>query len=355
MYSNKQVIFDAERMRYPNTGLYFYCLHLGNELLKIANEYNKNTFFKIYADKDNHVFDYNPLYLNFNSFHKFALPNLPTGTIWHCNFQLTNYIPSRNSVKKVVTVHDLNFLREKKGDKQTKYLKKLQRNIDCADVLVCISEFVKKEVIQHCNVQGKRVEVIYNGNNINDTVVAKPLERDGLDLSKPFLFAIGVVLPKKNFLVLVHLLVHNNLNLVISGVLTDDNYKQEIIALATKLGVQDRVFLTGPVSESEKYYLLQNCHVFCFPSLTEGFGLPVVEAMHFGCDILLSTHTSLPEVGGDVVRYFDSFDPSYLEDLSRDIASWDISGEEKNQVKERSKLFSWETAAKAYWQIYNSL
>lgn len=350
-----QIIFDAERMRYPNTGLFHYCLHLGDKLVNIAHEEAHNAMLKIYCSKDSQVFDNHASYLRFCPLQKFIFPSLAAGTIWHSNFQLTNYMPTSRKIKKVITVHDLNFLREKEAHVQSKYLDKLQRNVYRCDVIVCISEFVKKELLSHCDVKSKRIEVIYNGNNIKSNISAVPLQREGLDLTKPFLFSVGVIVPKKNFLVLVYLLVHNDFNLVLSGLLDDKNYQNEIISLATKLGVQDRVFLTGIITEGEKYYLLKNCHTFCFPSITEGFGLPVVEAMHFGCDILLSTHTCLPEIGGDVVRYFDSFEATYLQELGKEMPSWQHSTVQKGKVKERSKLFSWSTAARAYWNIYTSL
>lgn len=354
MTSKAQVIYDAERMRYPNTGLYHYNLHLGNSLTEIGiNE--KDISIKFYSSKLHQVFNNSPSYLDFNALHRYFLPVFSPKVIWHCNYQLSNYIPSSKRIKKVITIHDLNFLREKEADKHAKYLKNLQRNLDKCDVIVCISEFVKKELLAFCDVKSKPIEVIYNGNNINSLSLGKPLHMQGLDLSKPFLFSIGVVLPKKNFLVLVNLLVHNDLNLVISGELSDMRYQKEILDLATQLGVRHRVFLTGPISEEEKYYLFQNCHTFCFPSITEGFGLPVVEAMHFGCNILLSPHTSLPEIGGDVVRYFDSFDAKYLEELGKEIPSWELTEQQTDNVKLRSQLFTWKNAAIAYWRIYLGL
>src|SRR5690606_9157768 len=66
------------------------------------------------------------------------------------------------------------------------------------------------------------------------------------------------------------------------------------------------------IDEAQKAWAYANCAGFLFPSLTEGFGLPPIEAMHFGKPVFLARRTSLPEVGGDVAEYFDDFEPAAM-------------------------------------------
>ncbi len=116
---------------------------------------------------------------------------------------------------------------------------------------------------------------------------------------------------KKNFHVLPALLVGNDHELIISGVETP--YKSKIMEEAEKFGVTDRVKITGTISEEDKAWYYKNCTAFVFPSIAEGFGLPVIEAMHFGKPVFLSTHTSLPEIGGDAAFYFPTFEPADMQ------------------------------------------
>ncbi len=92
-------------------------------------------------------------------------------------------------------------------------------------------------------------------------------------------------------------------------------YAQEILRLARAEGVAERVLLPGNVTDAEKYWLLANAEAFVFPSLAEGFGLPVVEAMSLGKPVFLSTRTSLPETGGPEAFYWPDFDPRAMAEV----------------------------------------
>ncbi|WP_437922303.1 glycosyltransferase family 4 protein [Sphingobacterium sp. LRF_L2] len=348
------IYFDAERIKYKNVGLFHFCKNLGNSLIKESLQ-DLSINFTLYVPVDGRIFDNNPSYAFVKGYHKFFHLFRKKPKVWHATQQLTQYMPSAKGIKKILTVHDLNFLREKSELKQEKYLRRLSANVEKSDVVVCISEFVKKELASYCNLDGKEVQVIYNGNTVSDTIKPEKIEISNFDDKKRLIYTVGAILPKKNFHSLLYLLVNNDANLVISGEIFDKSYHAEIIALAKKLNVEHRVFFTGPVSEAQKYYFLQTCNLFCFPSLTEGFGLPVVEAMHFGANILLSPYTSLPEIGGDVVRYFDSFDTEYLIQLGAESSLFEIDDKQREQVQFRSKKFSWDKAAQSYWAIYKKL
>src|SRR5690606_37805666 len=90
-------------------------------------------------------------------------------------------------------------------------------------------------------------------------------------------------------------------------------YGYEISKYITENSLQDKVILTGKVSDEAKQYYLENCTAFLFPSIREGFGLPPIEAMKFDKPVFLSNLTSLPEIGGDAAFYWDNFDPYYMK------------------------------------------
>jgi glycosyltransferase involved in cell wall biosynthesis len=249
----------------------------------------------------------------------------------------------------------VNFLHEtgRSIKKQQRDLEKLQKKIDRADYVVAISLFVANDIKKHFSIAADKLKVIYNGCNINEQ---QQLQQPSMPIATPFLFTIGTIVEKKNFHVLPALLVGNNLMLVIAGVAIKNDYLQQIKEEAEKLGVAERLVFTGAISDGEKYWYYQHCRAFVFPSLMEGFGLPVVEAMAFGKPIFLSNLTSLPEIGGDVVNYFNSFDgPSMQEVLNIGLKNYDADESLQQKIKERSKLFSWQASAKAYIETYSQV
>ena len=121
------------------------------------------------------------------------------------------------------------------------------------------------------------------------------------------------------------------------------------------MGVSDRLHLLCPVSEGEKAWYLSNCLAFVHPSLAEGFGAPVVEAMKFGKPVFLSDKTALPEIGGDAAIYFSSFEPEYMQRVFREgMTLYTVNGIEQ-KAKERAKTFDWEESAVKYLEVYRSL
>ncbi|GAA4137564.1 glycosyltransferase family 1 protein [Sphingobacterium kyonggiense] len=348
-----RVVFETERMKYSHTGLYYYCLNLGNALLNSAPLDMQLSFY--HNERAELVFGDDKNYIKQKSIDKFLKLSWKGFDLYHANYQLSPYLPKKGKTKVVLTIHDLNFIAEGKTPaKIKKYLGKVQANIDRAVAVVAISNFVKEDVEKHCKLGNKKIEVIYNGSNIDPEKIKLASPESPID--GPFLFSIGTIAAKKNFHVLPFLLVNNNYKLVISGIIQEEDYYQKIKAIAKSLGLEDRVILTGPVSEEEKYSYLKHCSLFVFPSLAEGFGLPVIEAMSFGKKVLLSTYTSLPEIGGKEAFYLESMDANYLQDFATNKLEMIIQGEDRSdEIKAWAGQFSWETAAKAYWDLYQSI
>lgn len=344
------VIFDCEKMKCPNTGLYRFCESLGNSLMeKIRTEPDMTLAF--YTPKSvAGAFGDTERYYIYRSLHKYFFPFRPVkNTVWHSTQQFPKAIPYR--IPLVLTVHDLNFLYEENMDTHGRWLGKLQKNIDRAERIVAISEFTKAEILRHLKTDGKHIDVIYNG----CTVYYGKSETPDYVPERPFLFTVGTILRKKNFHVLPCLLDGNDMELVISGLRYP--YENEIMEAAKWWKVADRVHITGPVSEAEKDWYMRNCRAFVFPSLAEGFGLPVIEAMTYGKPVFLSRRTSLPEIGGDKAFYFnDEFDPDGMKkEFYEGIALYDSGAVSKEDIIAHAKRFSWDNAAGQYVQIYKSL
>lgn len=349
---NSKILIDVERMRYPNTGLYNFCKYLGNEILKQNKSFDISLFMPhnekdSFKDLDNHV--------NRRAWHKFFMPFQHNYNLWHTTFQNTKFFPNSFKGKIAYTIHDLNFLHEKASDqKRQSYLNSIANKIARADKVITISNYVKNEVLEYIDVDPNKIKVIYNGCNLLNAsyVVTEPKHVP----CKPFIYSIGNLCDKKNFHVLAGMLLGNDFELVISGIITDNGYVDKIKNYARKLGVEDRIILTGVVSNEEKHWYLSNCLAFGFTSIAEGFGLPVIEAMYFGKPVFLSTKTSLPEVGGDLAYYFDNFDPNDMsKKTNKGLDDFYNNPNKAISTKEHAKKFSWNYAAEEYLDLYQSL
>ncbi len=350
----KKIVLDCERMKYPNTGLYHYCLNLANALQNNLNNENEELLLYV-RERVNYNFSNKFSFLNQHSLHKFFLPFKKKYSVWHCTYQGSNYFPFTKKMPVVLTIHDLNFLYDdtKTEKKKAKYLNQLATKIAAANYIVAISQFVLKDIQQHFSLKNKPYKVIYNG--CNTALYSESVMQIGHQINTPFIYTIGTIVDKKNFHTLPCLLQNNNLLLIISGVTQSENYKNKIIDEAKKWGVEHRVIFTGVVNESEKNWYMQHCECFVFPSLAEGFGLPVIEAMHFGKPVLLSTLTSLPEIGGDEAYYFNDFNPTNMQlTLKKSLEHYKTTNPSE-KIKARAAIFDWNNTAKQYLEVYRSL
>jgi glycosyltransferase involved in cell wall biosynthesis len=342
------IVFDCERTKYPYTGLFEYCVQLGKALQTCITPEDKISY---YVPKQYENYLGKQEYVILKKLHKLFPPRMACTSIWHTTYQLSGYMQHSRKIKRVLTIHDLNFLYEKTESKIGKYLKLVQRNIDEADHIIAISEFAKNDILNHLKTGNKPVSVIYNGCNVltfpdYNTPIYHP--------AKPFMFSIGTVLPKKNFHVLPCLLKNNDYELIIAGK-GSDSYIGKIIEEAKKHNVENRVKLIGAVNAEDKYWYLKNCSAFLFPSLAEGFGIPPIEAMHFGKPVFLSTKTSLPEIGGQYAYYFDNFDPENMRKVFETGMNHYSQTNPASSIIQHANQFNWEESAKQYWEVYKSV
>jgi glycosyltransferase involved in cell wall biosynthesis len=332
-------------MKYPYTGLFEYCLQLGKALQTCITPDDRIAYY-IPKQYEN-CFGSDAQYGIYSDIHKIFPLKVRQADIWQANLK-PYLVKGTRKMKRIITVHDLNFLYEKPPQKTGKYIKLFQRNVDRADAIVTISEYAKADIVNHLKLNGKPIFVIYNG--------CKVAEYPGYDSpaycpAAPFLFSMGTVLPKKNFHVLPCLLKYNDYELIIAGKENSD-YIKRILEEAKKHDVENRVKLIGPVSAEDKYWYLKNCEAFLFPSIAEGFGIPPIEAMHFGKPVFLSTKTSLPEIGGQYAYYFDDFDVENMRSIfDTGMNHWSQTNPE-SLIMQHARRFDWEKSAKEYINVY---
>ena len=336
---------DMEKLKTPNSGLGQFCAHIGKAIEATAEEE-----IGVYVDEEHLTFFETKNTVLWKRSHQYFGVSVKAD-LWHCMHQEAKYFPKDNATKILLTIHDLNFLEKYTGAKKERKLKNLQKLVNKASGIAYISEFTKKIAEQNLELTNVLQKVIYNGVSVSN---ANPIKPEFVDDSKAFLFSIGIIGEKKNFHVLIEAMKNlPDLNLYLCGN-ASSKYADKIRTLIKKHNLEKRIFLTGEISEAEKNWMYQNCKAFVFPSLNEGFGLPVVEAMHFGKPVILSKLTSLPEIGGDEATYLDNFLPEEIANKI-EISITNHTPERQKLLKERASFFSWQKAGEQYLEIYSDL
>lgn len=219
--------------------------------------------------------------------------------------------------------------------------------------IITISEFSKHDIVQFAGVSPDKISVTYPAADpISEP--AKPLK----DLvGEPFIMYLGRPLPHKNLRRLIDAFAllkatKPQLKLVLAG--KKDVHYQQIEQEIIVKNIEGIVF-TDFVSEGELKWLYENCRAYVFPSLSEGFGLPGLEAMVHGAPVVSSNATCLPEVYGNAAHYFDPTDIQAMADATNEVLTdKDLRNNliEKGHIQ--AKKYSWHHMAKQTLRIYES-
>lgn len=359
------VAIEMDRLKDIHCGLGQVCLHLGRALIAMPPTDLSLQYLtypgdeKWFEQSESGALSQAKMPVKFSGLKKIyrGLPWMgPRTQLWHALHQDTRYLPPKKNIPFLLTINDLNFLRE--GDQSSQRInrrkKQLQRLIDRSQYLSCISEFTASEVRQHFNLGPRALQVVYLGTHLPEFLSPPP--RPAFLPPAPYLFSVGTVLPKKNFHVIVPMLAEmRDLHWVCAGSLFGD-YGQTILDLAKDFGVEARVHLTGKISEEQKYQALFYCQGLVHPSLAEGFGIPPLEAMNFGRPVFLSQECSLPEIGGKHAYYFSDFDGKNMAKVVSEGLNESLNNSHLAQLRrDHAKQFSWANTASAYLRIYRQL
>ncbi len=347
------VLVDLHRIgKNPYNGLYTYCYQLGKSLLRVNHD-DLKLFYYLPQSKFG-LFDGEVNYVNQRSIDKFYRFNTYKYDIWHAATTLSWYKPFNQKTKFIFTIHDLNFLIETPENVKinNRYLRLIQERVNRANHIIAISETALKQARQYLTMENKPISIIYPGCALINEL---PMEQQPSVLpATPFLFTIGLFQRRKNFHVLMPVLKKTGYSLVMAG-LDNFEYKNVILEEARKWDVMDKLIITGPITENEKIWYYRHCDAFLFPSLAEGFGSPVVEAMYFGKPVFLSCQGSLPEIGADAAYYFHSFEPEQMiDDFVSGMNEYKKTNPQK-KIKERAMLFNYDTAARTIINIYRDI
>ena len=277
---------------------------------------------------------------------------MPKFDLWHSIHQKSRFQPIRY-ISKLLTIHDLNFVYEKKGKKINKYMRNILKEIYQADKITAISQYTKNDILRLIH-NGLDIDVIYNGVEklyAKDEVVPQYL----VDFTKPFLFSIGEIKPKKNFHVLLDAMkLMPEYNFFLAG--KDDTPYAETIKQRIADENIKNVFLTGIISQGEKIWFYNHCYAFVFPSLFEGFGLPIIEALFFKKPVISSQETSLKEIGNDAVFFLDNFTAEHITQVVKEKSAYFYEHPEiAEQNLDYANSFSYEKHMEKYIDIYQEM
>ena len=257
-------------------------------------------------------------------------------------------LPPIRNAKTVVTVFDLTpiiladlYPRGIRGEIKWQIQKRLLQNVDA---IITISHSSKNDIVSQVGFPQEKVFVTY----LAPDGPCRPLKIK----KENFILYIGDVNANKNISVLLKAVaLVPEINLILAGRTFLDDALPEAIAIREeikKLGIGPRVKFPGFISGEEKVKLLNKAKAYVQPSLYEGFGLPILEAMACGTAVICGDNSSMKEVAGDAATYADITDP---KDLAEKIIRVKTTGKEISQAKK----FSWEKTAKQTYEVYKKL
>jgi glycosyltransferase involved in cell wall biosynthesis len=260
------------------------------------------------------------------------------------------------SGNQIITIHDLLSLRyDNISPHQRVYFKYLLPYlISKAKLIIAVSETTKKDIIHFLKCPEEKIRVIYNGYDHKRYFMIK--ENTSLIFREygfsTYLLAVGPTYSHKNFETLLE--AYNELNdtlkeqypLVIAG--GKKKYEDQLKQYVKKLRLEKNVHFLGYVPIQLMPSLYREAVALIFPSLYEGFGIPLLEAMACGCPVLTSNTSSMPEVCGDAVLYFDPLDKyAITASIEKIITDNDFRIELKKKGLSQCAKFSWQQTAES--------
>lgn len=277
---------------------------------------------------------------------------------------LSNELPyglCKNNIRSIVTIHDLIFLRYPQFYKPIDrwiYTKKFRAACRQADKVIAISEMTKRDIVRFFNIREDKISVVYQGCDASFTHTVAQEKKNNVratyHLPSRFILNVGSIESRKNLLLIVKAMKYlkeEDIELVAIGRRT--SYADEVEQYAKENGLADRIHLISNVSFEDLPAVYQMADLFIYPSFFEGFGIPIIEAMHSGVPVIAATGSCLEEAGGPDSIYIDPDDERGLaEQISSILSSPTLCEHMKNAGVEYVKRFSDEAIARDIMQVY---
>lgn len=272
-------------------------------------------------------------------------------------FSPTHYIPWFTPIPKVLAIMDVSYLYypelfRTKDLLQLKYMGLY--SIKRAKKILTISEFSKKEIVEHYKYPETNIEVTYPG--IDEKMKTIKSESPKRNPDRPYILFVGTMQPRKNVERLISAFeqLAEDVDLVLVG--KKGWLYESIFTKIAHSPKKEHIKWLDFVSQEELVQLYTNARCFVLPSLYEGFGIPVADALFYNCPVVISQTTSLPEVAGDGGIYVDPLTPtSIAEGLHKALQ---LSPEERKKLVQVGQAhiqqFTWEACARKTLAVLNS-
>jgi glycosyltransferase involved in cell wall biosynthesis len=281
---------------------------------------------------------------------------------WRSNLLHVTYIaPGRPGCPTVVTVHDLSYLAHPEWLSWRVRLTLNQlvpRSVRAAARVIAISDFTKQDLVQRYGLPAERIVVVPLAAGTDFTplpdAAARPLPTG---IREPFILAVGNLEPRKNLATLIEAfaeMVRQHTfagQLVIAG---KAKYRgEEAAGAVTRLGLEGRVIFTGFIDDETLRLLYNRATLFAYPSLYEGFGLPLLEAMACGCPVVASNATAIPQTAGDAAILVDPTSVAALAAaMGRVVGDPELVRRMSADGKAQAARFSWTRTAELTRRVY---
>lgn len=356
---------DASRYKHSEaTGVEWYSWHIINGLIKsVATEDELILYSKEKLDL--------PVPSGEQKFENKIIPGRKLWTLRSLSKEMrinppdvlfvpSHTLPLRLPRKSVITIHDVAFKYIPKAysfaqfhylDWSTKFAVKR------ASKIIVPSEATRRDLQKFYNCPENKLVMIPHGfsapEKIDDEKIMKEsviFQYFGIDKTSPYILFVGRLESKKNLPKLVEAFAefekkNPEYRLILAG--KRGKGFDKIVKAVNKLSLAHKVIMPGYITEEEKAALYMHCKFFVFPSLYEGFGLPLLEAFYFGKAVLCSNGSSLPEVGGEAVHYVN---PESVKEIASGLEKLANDNKYRENFvakgRERLKLFRWEEAVK---------
>ena len=295
------------------------------------------------------------------------LPLAMKGDRIDLHFSPSYFLPLLKVCPSVVVVHDLTIKVHPEwfsGDRRFRFDGIFWREVKRAERIITVSKHSKGDIVQVLGVDPERVVVIPEAAEdffrpVQDESLLKGI-RERYGVGEGFIFTAGSIHTRRNLERLIEAVsgaerrLDSDLQLLILGKPAPFSPPVDIPGTVSRCGLEGRVVRLPYVSDEDLLLLYNACGLFVYPSLYEGFGLSVVEAMACGTPVACSNTTSLPEVAGDAALYFD---PECAEEMAEAIAralgDKELAAKLSEAGKERASRFSWSRAAEEALRVFD--
>lgn len=365
--------FDAKRIYHNKTGLGNY----SRDLVCLLSKIHPNNSYFLYNPKEKKI--------DRLSNKENLIEVLPTSrfwkrfsSVWRQGPMLKQLLADRvqifhglsgeipkglraTNIKAVVTIHDLIFMRYPKlysyTDRKIHY-KKFLHAVHRADQVIAISEQTKKDVVTFLKVKPSKIKVIYQGcHHFFKTALPENFKeevRKKFNLPNQYILNVGTIETRKNLLLAVKAVKDIDTVLVVVG--GETPYYNEVKEYIDTENIQDKIVFLSDVALKELVAVYQMASIFVYPSIFEGFGIPIIEALYSKIPVITSQGGCFPEAGGPNSLYIDPTDEHELKDkIVAVLNNADVRNSMIEKGHEFVQKFNDDVIAKEMMQVYRDL